>query len=1130
MFRTGVTARCKLALVLATVCLGIFMLPSLACGAGTASRMRVDLPSGDAADTLKSFAAQYHSEIMFLASAVSGIQTNAVKGSFTPREALDGMLKGTGLVFHEDPSSGALLVKPASRPLSSNESVPRNVPAPAPTQTPPSVSSRSMKRNPFLAFIVGIFAVATAPGSSAQDNPTTNTAKPVADEVITLSPFVVNADNDQGYQAQNTLMGTRLNTSINDLGVTLTTITEKFWQDLAATSTNDLIDFTPGASKETLQANLGTGSALYWGDNTTFRGVHTENIVRNGFKTNLPSDTFNASRFEFSRGPNAILFGTTGDPMGLVNRTVQDATFANQRQVELRVTDLGGFRQTINLNQVLVKDKLAARVVLLNDDDKYFLEPTFQKQKRAYGAITWKPTARLTLKADAEYMDWLRTAPDFGLPLDAVTPYLNAAKAQGKTPTQLAIPYTPYTWPNYGSGLPTYFKDWNYYSGLSNPTSIVNDNNPATPVLQNWHSKPVGAPISVLGSNNVTVPVGFVPQDFNIYGNSQTQRFRGYNAQFYAQYEINRDLQVEFAHNQEHMLYDFINNWSANVLQIDAASTLEDGVTANPNVGRYFVANDINWRLYQHRYLRNDRATASFHLESAKKGWPSWMGNHDFALMQERSTDHEVWDGLQLVNTTPLTAPGWMGTQQIWDNSWGFQNAVRTINYIDLSSKTIYGVNNALDFQAEANKQPGVKAEWIPTVGPLGGGVNTTTRLDSTLFVWQSRFWHDRIIPTLGWRRDAIDEWTNTPLIQNPSKPQGYAYYGRELAQVKDPAISALAPTTWSRGLVVHAYRGAGLVSYVSPTVNQSTSFSLSSFGILPDGSQTPSKTGKTTDYGFKFGLMDNKVNGTFTRFDTSVTNDPAVRGINTGSLAALLGFIGQTQYANLPVSKVIETQDINSKGWELQFTTNITRNWRASVSYSHFATEVSNIAPTTGRLIAQYRSTWMANPNATISTSNGSQTVKQVDDQFYGSYLIQKAQEGSRTMNERRYKFTFVTNYDFTEGRMKGLGVGLNAIWEDKASTGFALQQVAGSWVPDPNHPFFNSDLLRMGANVSYTRKLYHNKIDWTLQLNLFNIGDIKPYAVRSSASSSAPTTMVPTYVNRGTPQGWALSSTFKF
>jgi len=1117
------TNRYKLSRVLAGVSLWILLVPALTLGAVAPPKKLVEFPAGDAADTLKSFAAHYHSQIMFLASAVSGIRTNAVKGYFTPHEALERMLESTGLVVHEDPSSGALLVKSASRPLSLSESVSRNVTPP--NQATPSVIPSSMKRNPVIAFIVGIFAVATAPNSSAQDNPQSSTAKSTADEVITLSPFVVNADNDRGYQAQNTLMGTRLNTSINDLGVTLTTITEKFWQDLAATSTNDLIDFTPGASKEVLQ-----GSALYWGDNTTFRGVHTENIVRNGFKTNLPSDTFNASRFEFSRGPNAILFGTTGDPMGLVNRTVQDAIFANQRQVELRVTDLGGFRQTINLNQVLVKDRLAARVVLLNDDDKYFLEPTFQKQKRAYGAITWKPTAKLTLKADAEYMDWLRTAPDFGLPLDAVTPYLNAAAAQGKTPAQLAIPYTPYTWPNYGTGLPTYFKDWNYYSGLSNPTVIVNDGNESTPVLQNWHSKPVGAPISVLGSNNVTVPVGLVPQEFNIYGNSQTQQFRGYNAQFYAQYEISRDLQVEYAHNQEDMLYDFINNWSANVLQIDGAKTLEDGVTPNPNVGRYFVANDINWRLYQKRYLRNDRATASFHLESAQKGWPAWMGNHDFALMQERSTDHEVWDGLQLVNTTPLAAPGWMGTQSIWDNSWGFQNAVRTINYIDLNSKTIYGVNNALDFQAEANKQPGVNAQWIPTVGPLGGGVNTTTRLDSTLFVWQSRFWHDRIIPTLGWRRDAIDEWTNTPLVQNPSKPPGYAYYGRELAQVKDPAISALAPTTWSRGMVVHAYRGEGLVSYLSPTFNQSTSFSLSSFGVLPDGSQTPSKTGKTTDYGFKFGLMENKVNGTFTLFNTSVTNDPAVRGINTGALAALLGFIGQTQYANLPVSKVIETQDIESKGWELQFTTNITRNWRASVSYSHYATEVSNIAPTTGRLIAQYRSTWMANPNAAISTSNGSQTVQQVDNQFYGSYLIQKAQEGSRTMNERRYKFTFVTNYDVIEGRLKGLGAGLNAIWEDKASTGFALQNVAGSWVPDPAHPFFSGDLLRIGANLSYSRKLYHNSIDWTVQLNVYNIGDIKPYVVRASASSAAPTTMVPTYMNRGTPQGWALSNTFKF
>ncbi|MDI1334538.1 MAG: TonB-dependent receptor, partial [Lacunisphaera sp.] len=222
--------------------------------------------------------------------------------------------------------------------------------------------------------------------------------------------------------------------------------------------------------------------------------------------------------------------------------------------------------------------------------------------------------------------------------------------------------------------------------------------------------------------------------------------------------------------------------------------------------------------------------------------------------------------------------------------------------------------------------------------------------------------------------------------------------------------------------------------------------------------------------------------------------------------------------------------QDVVSKGWELQFTTNITRNWRASVSYSHFATELANIAPTSGRLIAQYRDKWMATPNALIGTGSGARTVAVVDNLVYNSYLITKAQEGARTMNERQNKFTFVTNYDFTEGLLKGFGVGANAIWEDKASTGYALKQVAGSWVPDPAHPFFTGSLLRLGASVGYNHKLFHDKINWRLQLNVYNIGGINPYVVRASAASTAPTIMIPTYMNRGTPQGWSLTSTFNF
>ena len=86
---------------------------SLTLGAygAEAPRKSFDVPAGDAIATLKQAAQQAGMEIMFPAATVQGVKTAAVKGEFTPREALDQMLKDTGLVAVQDEKTGALAVK-----------------------------------------------------------------------------------------------------------------------------------------------------------------------------------------------------------------------------------------------------------------------------------------------------------------------------------------------------------------------------------------------------------------------------------------------------------------------------------------------------------------------------------------------------------------------------------------------------------------------------------------------------------------------------------------------------------------------------------------------------------------------------------------------------------------------------------------------------------------------------------------------------------------------------------------------------------------------------------------------------------------------------------------------------------
>lgn len=75
------------------------------------ARLRFDVPAGEAAQTLKQFAAQAQREIVFAPDQVNGKTTNAVRGEYIAQEALDIMLADTGLVATQDRQTGAFAVR-----------------------------------------------------------------------------------------------------------------------------------------------------------------------------------------------------------------------------------------------------------------------------------------------------------------------------------------------------------------------------------------------------------------------------------------------------------------------------------------------------------------------------------------------------------------------------------------------------------------------------------------------------------------------------------------------------------------------------------------------------------------------------------------------------------------------------------------------------------------------------------------------------------------------------------------------------------------------------------------------------------------------------------------------------------
>lgn len=67
-----------------------------------------NLPADSAMNAIKAFSGQSGVEVLMPTDAVKSIRTNAVRGSMSPREALEKMVEGTGLTVIQDEKTGAL--------------------------------------------------------------------------------------------------------------------------------------------------------------------------------------------------------------------------------------------------------------------------------------------------------------------------------------------------------------------------------------------------------------------------------------------------------------------------------------------------------------------------------------------------------------------------------------------------------------------------------------------------------------------------------------------------------------------------------------------------------------------------------------------------------------------------------------------------------------------------------------------------------------------------------------------------------------------------------------------------------------------------------------------------------------
>ncbi len=242
-------------------------------------------------------------------------------------------------------------------------------------------------------------------------------------------------------------------------------------------------------------------------------------------------------------------------------------------------------------------------------------------------------------------------------------------------------------------------------------------------------------------------------------------------------------------------------------------------------------------------------------------------------------------------------------------------------------------------------------------------------------------------------------------------------------------------------------------------------------------------------------------------------------------------------------------TNDLISKGMEVELTANPTSNWRLTFNASRTTAVRNNILADWASFIAKNKALWFDGYNDTpINQLNywningyadirhwyGETTYSSAQDTLggrmmaavYGPYENLIAGNGQAVNELRKWHLNFVSNYTFDHGPLKHVNAGGAVRWQDKAAIGYypTYNSDAKIWVTDVGNPIYAPSEINYDAWIGYERKLTR-KIVWSVQLNGHNLfASKKLIPIMANPDGSVAQVRIPAETT------WELTNTLKF
>jgi outer membrane receptor for ferric coprogen and ferric-rhodotorulic acid len=816
-------------------------------------------------------------------------------------------------------------------------------------------------------------------------SPPPSPATAARDDAVVLSPFTVSTDRDTGFVAASSLAGGRLAGELRDTPVAYSVITREFIEALGITNQFDASDWAPNSVKSIAANGGGYGDDVSNAPGTySVRGAGGGRAQRNFFIYFSPNDSYVVERFDFGRGPNAILFGN-GGLGGVSTVTTKQARFkTNFTEVGQTFGSWSTSRTTLDVNRG-IGERAAVRAAAVYGDAGGWRDKQFDKIRAAFLTASYKLARDTTVRVEGEYGESRRNQTFSNLTdqlsgWDGRTTFSGRAdtlpsNANALGVTRRAVGYSVY----------------NPFSGVEAIMSYQND------------------PITLAGGANAQVPLaGFVQGSLpsfassganllyaqnlpgNRFANAITgSAFRLPSKAFSLASDVPviqerfKDLQLTLDHrigdlylqvagdiNRANQRINNIDVRNSNVMYIDINRVLPNGAPNTHFLQPY--ADGILRRNLNFRHAQGARFAAGYVKDAGR--WGHFSGNVMGGISENEYLNQA--ENLSIAQNADRRRWGSTGV------ALGETDRVRVRRYWNESSRPYYELSSIRYVDPINGVDRTINPFWALENDRNDSQQYTKTRFKYAIAAVNAKFLRNRLIllgavrgddfynynkqqghagdysptswdgRTVNWKPDGGADWATLTYV--PKDASGNAIgprtsadnrprdgSGNRLAQYandrfKDdfnaPAIEE-TKITRSVGAVFH------LTKWLSPYANYAETFNPPSQIQRIDSSFLPPTVARGIDVGLRGTFLGGRLNVTVLRYVNEEENASAgSTGVGDLNNLAAANALGDTSvagrnirgFASVPVV-LTDLRDREARGYELEVVANVTKQWRLS-------------------------------------------------------------------------------------------------------------------------------------------------------------------------------------------------------